>query len=224
MEFNDYNQVWPTYIDIILTFIRWFIGLIFGAFMGILLAALDGLFHNINKNYSKLLIIIGDFFRALPIIALVPIIQLISVSEQWKIGLIAWAVMFPVWLSINQARNKKMTDSEISLLGIGMKRIDFIKHYHFPKALSGLLVGIDIGIGVAWLSVVAAEWIGTYSTGFWAGGLGYKIMRAHDANNWIGMMSCLILFGILGITSSKLWRKGISSYRKVKLLWGHEKQ
>ena len=127
-------------------------------------------------------------------------------DEKWKIGLIAWAAMFPILLTIRQAHKKQMIDTELMLIASGIKTINVVWKYHFSKALGGLLRGVEISIGVAWLSVVAAEWIGTYSIGFWAGGLGYKILKAHDANSWGGMIACLMFFGILGIATSWIWR------------------
>jgi ABC-type nitrate/sulfonate/bicarbonate transport system permease component len=115
--------------------------------------------------------------------------------------------MFPVWLAIRQARQIEMIDTELVLSASGLARAEKLKTYHGPKALGGLLKGVEISIGIAWLSVVAAEWIGTFSIGFWAGGLGYKIVKAHDANSWDGMLLCLVLFGGLGTATAWTWRR-----------------
>jgi NitT/TauT family transport system permease protein len=100
-----------------------------------------------------------------------------------------------------------MIDTELALFASGLLSSQIFWHYRFPKILNGLFAGIEISIGVAWISVVAAEWIGTFTIGFWAGGLGYKVLKAHDANNLGGMLTCLALFGALGIATAWIWRK-----------------
>lgn len=205
------TAVWPTLNDVFLTFLRWCTGLTIGTLFGLIVALLEALVtrkaHRKPRSSNWVITALLDFLRALPIIALVPIVQMLSINERWKIGLISWAVMFPVWLAIRQARIKQMIDTELVLSASRMKPINIFWIYQFPKALGGLLRGVEISIGVAWISVVAAEWVGTFSRGFWAGGLGYKIMRAHDANSWAGMLACLSLFGILGSATAWIWRK-----------------
>lgn len=201
---------WPSFNDVYLSTLRWAAGLSIGTLAGFLLA-LPEIIFSINKKKTKsrslrIMVMFLDFLRALPIIALVPILQLISINEYMKISLIAWAVMFPIWLTTKQNFLKNMIDVELSLNAININKLEVYEKYYFPKALRGLIIGVEISIGIAWLSVVAAEWIGTYSQGFWSGGLGYKIMKAHDANNWYGMVACLILFGILGTTTAWVWR------------------
>jgi sulfonate transport system permease protein len=203
-------SVWPTAHDVILSCLRWFLGLSVGVLLGFFLAICDELFTRRCKAKGaegSLFYGVLDFLRALPIIALVPIIQTLGVDEQWKIGLIAWAVMFPIWLSIRQARSEMMQDTELALTAAGLSRRQIAISYHMPKSLRGVIRGVEIAIGIAWLSVVAAEWVGTFSTGFWSGGLGYRIVRAHDANSWGGMLICLAFFGMLGTFSAWVWRR-----------------
>jgi len=204
------GNVWPTTKDVTLTFLRWFAGMGLGTIIGLFIASLESLVVILLKdeNWPRWMISIPlDFLRSLPIIALVPLIQMIGIGEKWKIGLIAWAVTFPVWISVRQARTRTLPDTELALTACGLDQFDILLNYHLPKAFGGLLRGVEISIGIAWLSVVAAEWIGTFSTGFWAGGIGYKVVTAHEANSWASMFACLALFGILGTTTAWAWRK-----------------
>lgn len=212
------GETLPTLKDIGLTCLRWGTGLIAGSLLGLIIALFETVVMRSTKQIigriGRYLSISLDFLRSLPIIALVPIVQMFGVEEAWKIGIIAWAVMFPVWISVRQARIKSMVDTELVMLARGIAPAQMLRSYHFPKALAGLLRGVEISIGVAWLSVVAAEWVGTFSTGFWAGGLGYKIIKAHDANSWKGMFLCLALFGVLGSMSAWLLQQTLSRSRE----------
>jgi NitT/TauT family transport system permease protein len=93
---------------------------------------------------------------------------------------------------------------------------DFLLVYVIPKVIGGIILGINVSIGIGWLCVVAAELIGTYSQGFWSGGLGYKLYIAHNNNDWYMVLTSLALFGILGIFSSTLWKLFVSSLFTAK--------
>lgn len=194
--------------------LRWGLGLGAGTLLGLIVALLEAFVLPNPQRKARWtrwpVAAFLDFLRALPIIALVPVIQMLGVEEWWKIGLIAWAVVFPVWLAVRQARARELVDTELALSASGLTDTEIFWTYRFPKALGGLLRGVEISIGVAWLSVVAAELVGTFTTGFWAGGLGYKITQAHDANNWRLMLICLAIFGAFGSATAWLWRRLLS--------------
>lgn len=197
--------------DILLSSLRWSIGLSIGGLLGLFLASLNN-FKYINRPFK----LIVDFFRAIPVIGIVPIIQMnIGVNEFGKIGLIAWAVMFPVWITISSTIGKTHENAELSL--ISFSRSVFFRVYTMPKLIGGFLKGIELGIGIAWLAVVAAEWVGTFSSGFWSGGLGYKLIVGTDQDNWEMVYANLLTFGILGLLSAYIWRLSIRlMLKKIK--------
>lgn len=197
----------PTFQDIELTSLRWLLGICAGVLIAFLISVLELLLarRGSMRPFAWLLSKARDFLRALPVIALVPIVQSLGVRERWKIALIAWAVMFPIWVSIRQSLVNEMVDTSLALAAAGVSRREMLLCYQVPKMLSGLLRGVEISIGIGWISVVAAEWVGTFTPGFWAGGLGFRIQVAHDANNWVGMFACLGLFGALGVSTAILW-------------------
>jgi sulfonate transport system permease protein len=203
----------PTLHDIGVTVLRWISGMSAGASLALILAILEyALEHSPTwRRIGTVIRLFRDLLRALPVIALVPIVQQISVREHLKIALIAWAVTFPIWISTYQALEDEMVDTELALLGAGLVRYRLLVSYQLPKALAGMFRGVEIAIGVGWICVVAAEWVGTYTTGFWAGGLGFRIERAHQANNWPGMLSCLVLFGLLGAGTAAAWKRLMST-------------
>jgi len=188
--------------DIFLSLLRWSIGLSIGCIIGLIMALIGS-----YKPSSFLLKTINDFLRAIPIIGLIPVIQMnIGINEYGKIGLIAWAVVFPVWITVRNAIEKNLENSHLVLIASGISEYNFFKYFTFPKILGGFLRGIELAIGIAWLAVVAAEWIGTYTMGFWAGGLGYKMLTGYELNNWMTVHISLLLFGALGLTTAYIWR------------------
>lgn len=188
--------------DLFLSILRWVIGLILGCSLGLLF----GLIGSFKPTYS-LLKFLNDFFRSIPIIGLVPVIQMnLGINEYGKIGLIAWAVMFPVWITVRNALETKMEIINLVLQASKITGFEFFRLFTFPKVLGGFLKGIELAIGIAWLALVAAEWIGTYTQGLWAGGLGYKLLTGYELNNWETVHVGILLFGLLGVSSSYLWR------------------
>lgn len=188
--------------DIFLSSLRWLIGLSVGCSIGFLLALTGGL------KFTNLIVrVLVDFLRAIPIIGLVPVIQInFGVNEYGKIGLIAWAVMFPVWITVRAAMDKNMESANLMLKAANIKSQNYFKLFTFPKLLGGFLKAVEIAIGIAWLAVVAAEWVGTYTQGFWAGGLGYKLIVGYEQSNWKMVYLNLLVFGLLGLSSAYLWR------------------
>jgi sulfonate transport system permease protein len=188
--------------DIFLSFLRWSIGLSVGCAVGFLLALLGSL-----KRTNLAVKILVDFLRAIPIIGLVPVIQMnIGINEYGKIGLIAWAVLFPVSISVRSAMDKNLESASLMLRAAQRTSWTFFKLFTLPKLLGGFLRGIEIAIGIAWLAVVAAEWVGTYTQGFWGGGLGYKLIVGYELNNWRIVHFNLIVFGLLGFLTAYSWR------------------
>lgn len=188
--------------DILLSILRWFIGLTLGSILGLFFAICGNI-----KSTKFIFKVINDFLRAIPILGLVPVIQMnIGINEYGKIGLIAWAVLFPVWITVRNAIEKKLENSDLVLKAANIKGTKYFKLFTFPKVLGGFLRGVEIAIGIAWLAVVAAEWIGTFTKGFWSGGLGYKLVTGYELNNWLTVHSSLFLFGLLGLITAYLWR------------------
>ena len=192
--------------DIAISTLRWLIGLTVGSLLGIAFGVLIYYFSILGRGVSVLF----HFARAIPVLGLVPVIQFaFGISELGKIGLISWAVMFPVWLSVQTAIAQRYPELELILRSLNVARQEYFAKYVLPKIYAGILQGVQIGIGIGWLSVVAAEFIGTFSKGFWAGGLGYKLFLAFDLNDWRTGLVALGIFGVLGLMTANLWEKVI---------------
>ncbi len=197
--------------DIFLSGLRWIIGLSIGSFLGLSFALLTQL-RFLRNNFMRYLI---DFFRAIPIIGLVPIVQMnIGINEYGKIGIIIWAVTFIIWITVKNSLEKSIPNAELILNAARFDNRLIQKHYVIPKIFSGFIKGIELAIGTAWLCVVASEWVGTYTKGFWAGGLGYKLIVGYELNNWELVYYNLICFGVLGFLSSLIFRLLINVFFK----------
>ena len=76
----------------------------------------------------------------------------------------------------------------------GVSRSVLFRRVVLPAVLPEIIVGMRIGIGVAWLVVVAAEMIALHS------GLGYLIMDSRNAGNRYDLViASMIIIGAIGL-------------------------
>ncbi len=76
----------------------------------------------------------------------------------------------------------------------GVSRSVLFRRVVFPAVLPEIIVGMRIGLGVAWLVVVAAEMIALNS------GLGYLIMDSRNAGNRYDLViASMIIIGMIGL-------------------------
>jgi NitT/TauT family transport system permease protein len=76
----------------------------------------------------------------------------------------------------------------------GVSRATLFRRVVIPAVLPQILVGMRIGLGVAWLVVVAAEMIALRS------GLGYLIIDSRNAGNRYDLVIAgMILIGLIGL-------------------------
>ena len=76
----------------------------------------------------------------------------------------------------------------------GVSRFVLFRRVVIPAVLPEIIVGMRIGIGVAWLVVVAAEMIALRS------GLGYLIMDSRNAGNRYDLViASMIIIGVIGL-------------------------
>lgn len=83
----------------------------------------------------------------------------------------------------------------------GVSRRTLFMRVVIPAVMPQIIVGMRIGLGVAWLVVVAAEMIALHS------GLGYMIMDARNAGNRYDLVVAgMIIIGLIGLLLDGLMR------------------
>ena len=83
----------------------------------------------------------------------------------------------------------------------GVPRQKLFRQVVFPASLPQIIVGMRIGLGVAWLVVVAAEMIALRS------GLGYLIIDSRNAGNRYDLVIAgMIIIGLIGLALDGIMR------------------
>ena len=92
----------------------------------------------------------------------------------------------------------------------GVSRYTLFTQVVIPAVLPQVIVGMRIGLGVAWLVVVAAEMIALHS------GLGYLIIDSRNAGNRYDLVVAgMVIIGVTGLLLDTLMRR-LEALRSVR--------
>ena len=97
----------------------------------------------------------------------------------------------------------------------GVSRCTLFTQVVIPAVLPQIIVGMRIGLGVAWLVVVAAEMIALRS------GLGYLIMDSRNAGNRYDLVIAgMIIIGLIGLLAGRTMRL-LEALKLVRWRYAH---
>ncbi len=83
---------------------------------------------------------------------------------------------------------------------LGAREASIFREVYFPASLPHIFTGLTVGMGVAWVSLIAAEMI---SGQF---GIGYFTWEAYSLVQYPDIALGMICIGVLGLGSSSLIR------------------
>lgn len=84
----------------------------------------------------------------------------------------------------------------------GITGLKLLRHVVVPAAMAQIVTGMRIGLGVAWLVVVAAEMVAIDS------GLGYLIIDSRNAGNRYDLVvAAMVIIGVIGFALDVLMRR-----------------
>ena len=174
-----------------------------GVPLGLWLGWVEGAYDTLNPLFQIL--------RPISPIAWIPIAILwFGVGNASPIYLIFISSVFPMIVQTTagvhtiEKRYLRAADN------FGVSRRTLFRQVVIPATLPQIIVGIRIGLGVAWLVVVAAEMIALRS------GLGYLIIDSRNAGNRYDLViSGMIIIGLIGLLLDGLMRllEGLKSVR-----------
>ncbi len=139
---------------------------------------------------------IFQILRPISPIAWIPIAILwFGVGDASPIYLIFISSVFPMvvqtTVGVHTIEKRYLRAAE----NFGVSRRTLFRQVVIPAVLPQIIVGMRIGLGVAWLVVVAAEMIALHS------GLGYMIMDSRNAGNRYDLVVAgMIIIGLIGLS------------------------
>ena len=180
---------------IVATLSRVFAGFGLGVVAGTLFGAVSGYWGLARQLLDPTV----QALRAIPSIAWVPLFILwLGIFETSKIALIAVGVFFPVYLGVMGAILS--VDRKIVEVGrtFRLSGPAMIRRILLPAVLPAYVVSLRAGLGLGWMFVVAAEFMGASQ------GLGYLLIDGQQLGKPAQILTAIIVFAILGKTTDWL--------------------
>ena len=170
-------------------------------FLGFMLAALaavpTGLVIGRYPIAHELIFPLCEILRPVPAIAWVPISIMLWPTDFQSIVFITFlGAFFPILL--NTLLGMRRVDPVLVLaarsLGAGEGAI--FREVYLPGAMPAIFTGLAVGMGVGWVSVIAAEMISGQS------GIGYFTWAAYSLIQYPDIVLGMVAIGLLGLVSS----------------------
>lgn len=173
-------------------------GIAISAFIGLPLGVLIGFFTRLRKlTYSPI-----QFVRMISPLSWMPIALLLFTSFESAVHfLIVMATICPI------IQNTAIGVMEINpqwlkmALNQGANNVQLIQTIVLPYSIPHMITSIRLALGIAWIVLVPAEFLGVSS------GLGYLINDARDTMEYDKLMAIIIAIGILGFILDRIFQK-----------------
>lgn len=174
-------------------------------FAGFLVAAVTGIALGLLMGMSRIVSRVADIWIAalypLPKISLIPLLIIwLGTGEAYRIVISAVTAFFPIVIStysgIRQADRGLIKTARD--LGANGRQIQF--KVVIPAAMPSILSGLQLGMGVTIILIVAAEMIGGSSRS----GMGYLLISSGQVMETEKVFASLVVLAIMGAVIMKL--------------------
>ncbi|MGZ5785761.1 MAG: ABC transporter permease [Ramlibacter sp.] len=172
---------------------RILLGFAIASMLGMGLGILIGRYRRVRQLCMPAL----EVFRPIPAIAWVPMSIMLWPSNEVSIVFITFiGAFFPILL--NTVHGVEAIDPVLlrAARSLGAKERSLLAHVVLPGALPHIFTGLAVGMGVAWVSLIAAEMI---SGQF---GIGYFTWEAYSLISYAEIALGMITIGVLGLLCS----------------------
>ena len=155
--------------------------------LGLWMGWVSGAFYTLNPLFQML--------RPISPIAWIPVAILwFGVGNKSPIFLIFISSVFPMMVQTTVGVRTIDRRYLRAAANFGVSRSVLFRRVVIPAVLPEIIIGMRIGIGIAWLVVVAAEMVALNS------GLGYLIMDSRNAGNRYDLViASMIIIGVIGL-------------------------
>ncbi|WP_320194482.1 ABC transporter permease [Agrobacterium rosae] len=164
-------------------------GFALGAAAGTILGAFTGFLPRLARILDPTL----QALRAIPSIAWVPLFILwFGIFEASKIALIGVGVFFPVYLGVYGA----VVGVDRRIVEVGrvyrLSAFDLVRRILLPSILPDYVLALRSGLGLGWMFVVAAEFMGASE------GLGYLLVDGQQLGKPDQILAAILIFALVG--------------------------
>ena len=188
-EFAELWQAGELQRHLIATVLRVIVGFGLGTVAGTLLGAIAGYSTILRRLVDPTL----QGLRAVPSIAWIPLFILwLGIFETSKVALIAVGVFFPIYLGVMGAILS--VDRKIVEVGrvFRLSGPALVWRILLPAVLPAYVVSLRAGLGLGWMFVIAAEFMGASE------GLGYLLIDGQQLGKPSEIVAAILAFAVLG--------------------------
>ena len=188
-EFAELAQSGELLRHVVATLLRVTAGFGLGTVAGTLLGAIAGYSALVRRVIDPTL----QGLRAVPSIAWIPLFILwLGIFETSKVALIAVGVFFPIYLGVMGA--VLSVDRKIVEVGraFRLSGAAMVQRILLPAVLPAYVVSIRAGLGLGWMFVIAAEFMGASE------GLGYLLIDGQQLGKPAEIVAAILAFAVLG--------------------------
>ncbi|MEW6263212.1 MAG: ABC transporter permease [Thermodesulfobacteriota bacterium] len=179
------------------SFVRVMTGFSLGIVMAVVLGFLIGWF----KAVRLLLDPIINFFRALPPIALIPMmIIFFGIGETSKIVVLTYASFFPALVVIYQALVGLEPIYVRVARSLGATNREMFRRVILPQLIPNIITACRVSLGVCWATLVAAELIAAQK------GIGAMMVEAQNFFQMPPLVLGIVLIGAISLIMDGLVR------------------
>ncbi len=182
---------------------RILIGLVWGIVFGVPLGVLVGWFAPVGQLTS----VPFQFLRMISPLAWMPIAVLVFAT--WDGAIVFLIMMAAVWpILFSTAHGVKRIDPNWLKVArnLGAGPVALLQRVIVPAIMMDVLAGIRLAVGVAWVVLVPAEYLGVSS------GLGYAINDARDTLEYDRLAAIVLVIGVIGYALDWLCARLIQRY------------
>jgi NitT/TauT family transport system permease protein len=174
-------------------------------FVGFFIAAAAGIFLGVLMGMSRLAARVADPWIAalypLPKISLIPLFIIwLGTGETYKIVISAISAFFPIVMSTYSGVRQVDGGLVKAAQDLGANRRQIQLKVVIPAAIPSIFSGLQLGMGVAIILVVAAEMIGGSSRS----GMGYLLISNGQVMDTEKVFASLVVLALMGAAVIKL--------------------
>ena len=141
-----------------------------------------------------------EILRPVPPIAWIPLTILVLPSVRTSIMFITFmGAFFPILLNTIRGVHAIESDYKKAIRSLGGSSTDVFRNVVYPGSLPSIHTGLVVGMGLAWVNLVAAEMVADE-------GLGRFVWVSYTSGAYDNIVASVIMIGALGYGSSELVR------------------
>lgn len=181
-----------------LTMMRVFAGFAIGSTAGVALGLATGAVRPVRRFFEPYV----NFFRFVtPIAWIAPATIWFGVGETTRLFLVVYATIFIVTINTMAAFAHVGRDKVRMARMLGASRVQVFRDITLPVTIPFILVGMRIGMGNSFMTVIAAEMLAGQN------GLGYLVYSSRIFFKADLMFAVILILGVLGYATDRLFAR-----------------